>query len=485
MRSLRLLGLASLAVVLASGAAHAGDGSGIVLESYTGSRPAEASKVLSAVLDELAARGFRGGGDGVGRRFEAQVSRAPISEAGLPEGYAEQIEKGHRAWIQGKFDDAVGLLGPIVDAAHANTGAFARNPGLRERLLKALIALALSQHRRGDAAEARATLGELVRGFPEAQIQKGIYGPEAATLFEQVKKDLAAAPRGRLLVKLADEQAEVFINERLERRGTTVKELAPGAYRVLVQQGDQQSRAHGVVIEAGKEVTLTVDLGFDAAVRTTSSWAGFEFASAAERERSEAGHAAAFATSIGSGGVVVLGIDEVRGRPAIVGSLVNLVNGREIRRASLALEPPPGFTRMRALAAFLAGENATADIDVQIAGDPAVVAAVKAVQTGELRDRPSRRWGGWTWIAGAGALAGLGTGGALLVLDGTCPGGSTDPNCPNLYNTAAPGWIAVGGGAVLAAVTVYLIVTRPRQAASTAFVVPTGDGAMAGFATRF
>jgi len=474
----------AIAALLVPAAAAADDGYGIVVESFTGARPVEATKALQPVLRELAARGFLAGPDAVGAKLEAQVSRPALSAQGLPADFAEQIERGHRAWIAGTFDQAVAVLGPIVDAAHANSGAFARNPGIRERLHKALIALALSHQRRGDPSAARATLGELLRSFPDAQVTKGTYGPDAATLFEQTRKEHAAAARGRLLVKLANENAEVFINERLERKGTTVKELTAGEYRVLVQLADQQSRTHVVTIKANEEVTLTVDLAFDAAVHSSPEWTGFAFATAADRERSEAGYAAQLAKWVGGAGVVVVGFDQVRGRPAIVGSLVSLVNGREIRRASLALEPAPAEERLRALARFLAGEVATADLDVQIAGEPGELSPL----TGPNADAPaaSGRWGGWMWITGIAAVGGLGAGAVLLALDGTCPGGSTDPNCPDLYSTAAPGWVALGAAAVLAGATVYLVVTRsPARPASTAYLVPTGDGAFAGFAARF
>jgi hypothetical protein len=477
---MRLFVLVVVAAMVVPEAAWAGDG--IVLESYTGSRPANAKDAISPVLDELAARGFIAGPDVVGRKYEAQVSRPAVTALGLPATFAEQIEKGHRAWISGKFDEAVAILGPIVDAAHANSGTFAKNPGVRDRLMKAMIALALSLQRNGDPTAARETFAELLRSFPEAKVTKGTYGPEAASLYEQTRQELAGAPRGRLLVKLANEAAEVFINERLERKGTTVKELPPGDYRVIIQLGDQQSRTHRVVIKPNEEASLNVDLAFDATVHSSPSWTGFEFATTGDREKSEAGYASAFANAIDGRAVVVVGIDQVRGRPAIVGSLVSLVNGREIRRASLALEPAPAQDRLRALARFLAGEEASADIDVQIAGDPSVVKAVEQVRAGTT---PSRRWGGWTWITGVAALGGLGAGTALLALDGTCPGGKSDVNCPNLYSTAAPGWISLGAGAVFAGVTVYLIVTRPKAAKTTAYVLPTGDGAVAGFATQF
>jgi len=487
MRSL----LVAVAALLAPVTAHAEEDLGIVLESYTGTRPTEASKILSPVLRELAARGFVAGADGVGQRIEARVSRPALSPQGLPKDFADQIELGHRAWISGTFDQAVSILGPLVDVAHANSGAFAKNPGSRDRLQKAMIALALSHQRRGDTTTARETFAELLRSFPDAQVAKGTYGADAATLFEQTKKEHAAAPRGRLLVKLANESSEVFINERLERKGTTVKELAPGEYRVIVQLADRQSRTHVVTIKANDEVTLNVDLALDAVVHSSPGWTGFVFPTDEERHTSEAPYAAKVAKSVGGAGVVVVGFEEVGGRPAVVGSLISLVNGREIRRASIALDPTPAEDRLRSLAKFLAGEVATADIDVQLAGEPGTIAPLTGGGGGGPRPEgpaatPSRRWGGWMVITGIAAIGGLGAGAVLLAYDGRCKDGSTDPNCPDVYNNAGPGFAALGAGAVFAGLTIYLFVTRnPDAPSSTAYIVPTGDGAVAGFTTRF
>lgn len=475
----------AIIALLVPAAASADEGDGVVLESYTGFRPDNAGTVLAPVLRELAVRRFDAGADSVGRAFEAQVSRPAISAQGLPADFAEKIERGHRAWISGSFDEAVSILGPLVDTAHANSGAFAKNPGILERLQKAMIALALSQQRRGDPSAARETFAELLRSFPDAQVSRGTYGPDAAQVFDKTKKELAAAPQGRLLVKLANERAEVFINERLERKGTTVKELTAGEYRVIVQLNDRQSRTHVVKIKANEEATLTVDLAYDEVVHSSPAWTGFAFANTADREKSEATYAALLATSVRASGVVVVGFDQVRGRPAIVGSIVSLVNGREIRRASLALDPAPAEERLRALARFLAGEVATSDIDVQVAGEAAVVAPIG----GRRVDGPAAtdgRWGGWMWITGIAAIGGLGSGAVMLALDGTCRDGSTDPNCPDLRVYTPGAWVAVGAGAVFAGVTIYLLATRSSsKPPSTAYVHPMSGGAIAGFATSF
>jgi hypothetical protein len=487
MRTLRFV---AMFAVLNVATAYAGDR--VVLEVSTGPRPDDASRVLSPVLDELASREFVTGADVVGRKFEAQVSRAALAPGGLPADFADQVERGHREWISGKFDDAVAILSPLVEAAHASPGAFAQDQQLRDRLLKALFALALSQNRMGEPDAAELTFREILRSFPDATLSRGSYGPEAFNLFEQLRKKFANGSKGRLLVKVSNETAVVFINERYEHVGTTVKELLPGEYRVFTRVGKTLSRNHRVVVKPNEETTVTIDAEFDRAVHTSPKWAGLQFDTAADREKFEASYAATLAAAIDARAVVIVGIDQVKGRPAIVGALINLLNGREIRRASLALEPNPPVERLRTLARFLAGEEATGGIDVQINSEAAgpigrgpdtgggggggVVGGNDRVSTG--------RWGGWMWITGGLTVAAVGTGAVLLAQNGKCPGGV--PHCVDVYDNAAPGWVAVGAGAVLAGVTIYLFATRTTSPSGrTAFIVPTGDGAVAGFSTRF
>src|SRR5690349_608509 len=179
----------ALALVVMLATAHAG---GIALESYTGDRPADAPRLLGPILDELAARGFQAG-DTLSRSYEAGVSRAATTPGGLPADFAGEVDRGFKLWVTGKFDDALKVLGPLVETAHANTGAFAKDQTLREPLLKALIGVALSQQRNGDPSAMRATFAEIIRSFPDAQLSRGTYGPEAADAFEQVRRDSTAA----------------------------------------------------------------------------------------------------------------------------------------------------------------------------------------------------------------------------------------------------------------------------------------------------
>jgi len=471
-------------LVMVVAAAMRGDAraDGIVLESYTGERPADAVRVLAPVLEELSKKKFQAG-DGVGRSFDTEASRPSRTAKGMPADFAAQVDKGFKAWVSGSFDESIKILVPLIETAHANSGQFATQPALRDALQKGLIALSLAQQRIGDQGAMRATMSELMRAFPEAQISRATYGPEAAISFEGVRKEVAAMGKGKLEVKVVGETGVVFIDEAYRAAGSTTAELIPGEYRVVVLVNKQPTRAHSVTVRANETATVEIDPAFDLAVRTTG-YTGLAYANNADREANEAAHAARFARAVSASAVAVVGIDDVKGKPSVVGALISLQSGREIRRASIPLEPDPSNDRLRSLARFLAGEEAAPGLDVQFAnaatGEGATPPALKEK---EKPEEPHYRWGGWRWITGLLGVGGLATAGVLLALDGRC---SVDPPagqpCNDLYATATPGWAALGAGAVVTGISVYLFVTH-----KTAPVVQpvSGGGATVGFATHW
>jgi hypothetical protein len=466
-------------VMMAAAPVAAGN---IVLEAYTGQRPADADRLLGPVLDELAARGFSAGNT-VGHMIDGQVSRPAKTDPGLPADFAAQVERGKKAWVDARFDDAIKILTPLIEKAHANSGAFVRDQSLREPLANALIVLAIAQQRTGDPGAAKKTFGEVARAFPERQVSRGMWGADAATAFEDVKRDLGNAGKGKLTVKAADSGAVVFVDELY--RGASTTELPAGEYRVSVMLNSQPSRSHRVTVAGNEDKVIAIDARLDQALHT-DSWTGFSFENDADRDAHESAYASELAVSLGATAVAVVGIEDVKGRPAIVGSLVSLSTGREIRRASVAMEPDPSTDRLKALAHYLAGEEAAGGIEVQPIEAPTTEEKASAGGSVVVRhDEPATsggRWGGWKWITGAVGVGGLATGAVLLGIDGRCSNSPPAGTLCNVYDTKNSGFIALGAGAVFAGVSVYLFATQPSHPAKTAFVAPTGDGAIAGIA---
>lgn len=466
-------------------------GGGVVLESYTGERPADAARLLAPVLEELSRRDYAAG-DTIARAYEAQASRTAMMPGGLPSDFSAQVDRGFKAWVGGRFDEAVKILVPLVDTAQANSGAFAKDPTLRDPLLKALIGLALAFQRIGDLSSMRATFGEILRSFPDAQISRATYGPDAQQAFDQFKRETQAAGRGKLSVKLVGDSGVVFINEAYRAVGSTTVELAPGEYRVLVMMNKQPSRNHRVTVRANADTTIEIDAKLDQAIRT-AGYTGLSFANQGDRDAQEAQYAQKFAKVVGATAVAVVGIDDVRGHSAVVGSLVSLQTGREIRRASIPIEPDPSRDKLRALARFLAGDDPAPGLEVAFSGEAGSASAGGGDKSGDADaddgegddDKPSRgggRWGGWRFITAGVAVGGLATGVVLLSLDGKCP--ETPPagqQCNNFYNTATPGYAALAGGALFAGLSIYLFATHN----SAPVVTPTSGGATVGFATRW
>jgi hypothetical protein len=265
----------------------------------------------------------------------------------------------------------------------------------------------------------------------------------------------------------------------------------PGEYRVFAQIPGKQlvlTRVHKVVVKPSETTTTAIDVAFDAAVQTSPTWTGLGYSTASDREKMEILHAARFGKEVAASDVAVVGIDQVRGKPAIIGILVDHDRGTELRRASVALDPEPSRDRLKALAQFLAGENLKPDgIEVLVSSERRP-AGNGGTGLRDPIDQPSSRWGGWKYLTGGLALAALGVGGYLLQLDGSCkvepPAGTP---CTDLYATATPAYLTLGGGVALAGVAVYLFVRGGGSGTSrSAYVVPTrGGGALAGWAMRF
>ena len=258
--------------------------SGIALEVYTGQRSADASRLVEPVLDELA-KSKIDSGDTVGRRI-ANLSTPSQTSAGIPANFAAEADAGLRLYAQGNFNAAIQKLVPLIDAAQHNSGAFAKDSKLAQPLQKAMIALALAYSRNGDQGAMRSTFDEMIRSFPDAQVARTVYGPQAAQAFEESRTALAAQGTGKLIVHVTS--GVVFVDETYRTSGDLTLDVPPGEYRVLVIANNLPSRTHNVTITANSEKTVTIDAAYDQAIQTGNGWTGFLFANDAAREAHEA-----------------------------------------------------------------------------------------------------------------------------------------------------------------------------------------------------
>ncbi len=457
----------------------------IVLESHAGPRDKSFGPLLAPLVDELSRRGAKRGYEEVGKLYEAQVS-TPAVLGDLPADFVARIEAGYRLWLEGNFREAKDTLSPLVRLAHTNPGLIAAESALSSALFRGLVALAMSHHRLGEDPDAWAVMAELLRSF-ETEVARSQFGSEAGDLYQRTKKSAKERGYGSLRVRSLDDTAAIIINERIAKVGEVERtELLPGRYRVLAQRGKELGRVFTVEIKPGTRAELVLDPQLEATVVTSPQWTGLAFRDRADREHREVEAAARFASAIGAVGVIVVGTELRNHKLVAYGALVNAATGKELRRASVAVDTLPPPQRLQALARFLTGDEPAGEgVDVHQPGEPrsADGAALGTRSPPEEPTQP-RRWSGWKWLTLGSAAAGVGAGIALVALDGSCssspPAGQV---CRDVYDTRTAGFAIGGAGLALGAVATWLWLTdRPKAAAATSALrlSPVAGGVIAG-----
>jgi hypothetical protein len=243
-------------------------------------------------------------------------------------------------------------------------------------------------------------------------------------------------------------------------------------------------------VKGGGETTVVVDAAFDQALHTTG-WTGFQFATSAAREAHEAAYAAQLAHDVGARSVALVGIDTVKGHSSIVGSLISLESGLEIRRAGVALDPDPSTENLKALAKFLNGEAAAPGLQVIPTSKTAV--AMQVTPHDEPHDdvRASggtvtvdRYWTGFKWVSLALTAGFAATSGTLFYLNGHCNGDAPLGHvCNNVYNNKPYDHDFAYAAVPFAIATVVLFVAQKKEvpASGMAYLTPTEHGAVAGY----
>lgn len=454
------------ALALASGRADAADV--VVLESWVGERPADAGRLLAPIEAELTAAGHTAGVAALAPRVERALSLPGglMSPAELAEA-TRLTDDGYARYLAGDFDPAAELCADAAARFQVSPATLAQDQARRDLELKALVCLALAHKRLGHAEEAARAMAEVVRSHADRDFNRTLFGPEAHDLYRAVRAELGAQRPGALRVDVDDDSVVVFLNGRFEVVGDAYKpSLPPGRYRVYVQKGTVPGRMHVVDVAGGAEQRLAIDWELEAALRSGPGFVGLSYASAADRERLEAEHAAAVARALGASGVVVVGIREYEGRRSIVGAVLSVDSGRPARIGALAVEPAePGPELIRALGRFLAGGEAVPGLIVPGTERPRPRAARGPYRT-------------WKWVATVTGVLALGAGVTLMALDESQydDSGALRPDARDTVGLGIA--VAAGGVVVLGTGVVLWVLDKPPAPAREARVgvAPTPGG---------
>ncbi len=448
----------------------------LVLESYVGQRPADADAVMAPLLDELEQRGFATRPASILELAGGGVPRPGVLDADTTAAeITQRAESGYEAYTRGRFADAEAALTRAIERIHRNPALLVLDTNNLDATFKILVALALSQAKRGDTGGSVATMTELIRTFRHRAISRVDYGPDAEQFYRAVAGQVQALGRGELSISVASDQAVIFVDGQIRGLGkAALVDLLPGVYRVFIQVPATPGRQYAVEVTAGHHTVLRVDWELDSLLWLTDGWVGFVFATEAERAR-QAGFAGTLARRWGGGTpLAVLGMTRLSGKPAITGHLYD-ATGRVVRGAGVVLgergeAPPVGggaepgdASRLRALARYLADGVPAAGVHVLHDGGPAPGDGEPGSDAGRAGGRLAPRV-----LVGAGAAA-LVAGSVLYAID-------QDPAGPSsVYRNTAPAGIAVGAVG-LAAVSVGLWLWGVRGGSSPLLAIGSSGG---------
>ncbi len=455
-----------------------------------------------------------------------------------------QIESGYRLWLRGDFAAAEAQLSAAMRAVGRNPGTVVADTAFRASLTRGLVGLALSRKRLKNIAGATEAMSELIRTLPEQPVTSAQFGPEADKFYQQIRRKLDAAPRGRLIVDVTRSDAQIFINEQGRAKGATfTTDVLPGLYRIMVQVAGE-SRRYIVVIKGNAETRLSLDWDASQYVRSTPGGLIVKLPLGKLSSANAVTRRFLQAAGLASGTYVVLQVATAAKATTIVGSVIGVDSMKVLRAARITLGDD-NRQRAQHLAAYLATGEIDEDLEVVVeekgsnrptkvpepvvpvppvpakppvvvspsvappsVGPPVLVSpsvvprvsppdatANSAAPVDKVPVTPARgpahgRHAGYAWwAAGTGVLAvgGIVTGGYLLHLDGTATCSAGIAQCPDLYATAPAGYAVLAGGGALAIASGIFTYVWLSSGSRTVVVAmrPFGDGAMATVGGRF
>ncbi len=459
----------------------------LVVESYVGPRPAAAERLVGALRAELEKRGYVADPTVLKMRLERSVARPGLVDDGLTIAtLAKKLDSGINAWWGAQEEVALGNLESAVSLALRNPSHVARVEMLRDLLFQGYLILAMVQRRQGQTANSEATMGELIRSFPDRSVARSDFGPEALELYRFVYGDLATLKKGSLAVQVSQSGTVVYVNEIAQSsagRNVTLPQLIPGTYRVLVRSLDisDRVRLYNIPVYPGQGTTLGIDWELDS-VLVMEKWIGFQFTTGTELAQERE-----LAVKLGVAGkaaaVITIGLSKVRSGFRLVTRRYDVLSGTTVQVCQADLLGPDRRTLVLLADCVSGTENRTkvkADPEPTTRDTPPyflgslrvepISAPVAVVQAPKALARAPRKPRGLAkWLLGGAGVAAATAGGVLVYLDGRAPCDGPFDECPRVYDTDTLGYVLLGAGAASLGASTYLFLNEstPPPAPST------------------
>jgi hypothetical protein len=258
----------------------------IVLEAHVGQRSPEIVAAMAPVLDELERHGFAVRPESIKQLLRG---RAPLPGR-LDEGKTiadikRLIAVGRSAFDKGLLEKSEAALRSAVELIRRNPALLVLDTNNEKVTYSAFVSLAMTLYKRGNVAEANSVMMDLLR-VSSAPIPQGDYGPKAQELHGDAEKEAQAKGRGSLTISVNDNKAMIFVDYVYRGLGkVALGDQIPGAHFVLVQIPGTVGLQYVREVKARAASALDINWQLESVLHLDGLWAGFLFATDAERAR--------------------------------------------------------------------------------------------------------------------------------------------------------------------------------------------------------
>ena len=375
-----------LAIVVASLAAPA-SANIPAFETWVGQRPKKVDPALATFMSEMErlSPGFFASPKRIQNAFGARLPQPGADPALSATEFTRRLEVADATWIrQPALSELLPTLSAAIELGKQNPFYLVADDGRREVFRRILLAYALGLKRNGGGQPSRDAMAEWIRTFPDDVITRARAGSDAEQLYLETRHAMSIRGRGTLTVTLGDRGLQLYVNEVIRRDGTTINDLFPGVYRVLVVDRFNRSRRYLIDVLANQDSVLTIDWQVDSVLRVTPSFVAFEFSAVVEQAQSGQPIARFAQAAIGAPGVFLIKLGKAdRDLQMITAELYAPGHVAPINSASVQLtgNARNDAERASALARYLVSHSPQPDVIVNAKSGEAIATTPKATTT--------------------------------------------------------------------------------------------------------